>query len=127
MGRAGQPGFPPLRLEVPKCCCSLSEEGSAALVRGTVSGAWQRGQSQQLTGQTVRSGQSASLLSQVVEAKEAGAAGVLGAIANVCGPRGAPVLSSYAAAIGLDCPVEVTRSCYLSSYWLRLKTTAGAR
>ncbi|CAL5220305.1 g2293 [Coccomyxa viridis] len=43
---------------------------------------------------------------QVVEAKEAGAAGVLGAIANVCGPRGAPVLSSYAAAIGLDCPVE---------------------
>ena len=47
-------------------------------------------------------------LMQVVEAKEAGAAGVLGAIANVCGPRGAPVLSSYAAAIGLDCPVEVT-------------------
>lgn len=45
--------------------------------------------------------------SQVVEAKEAGAAGVLGAVANVCGPRGAPVLSSYAAAIGLDCPVEV--------------------
>ncbi len=46
-------------------------------------------------------------LSQVVEAKEAGAAGVLGTVANVCGPRGAPVLSSYAAAIGLDCPVEV--------------------
>ena len=45
---------------------------------------------------------------QVVEAKEAGAAGVLGTIANVSGPRGAPVLSSYAAAIGLDCPVEVS-------------------
>ncbi len=44
---------------------------------------------------------------QIVEAKEAGAAGVLGAVANVSGPRGAPVLSSYAAAIGLDCPVEV--------------------
>ena len=44
---------------------------------------------------------------QIVEAKEAGAAGVLGTIANVSGPRGAPVLSSYAAAIGLDCPVEV--------------------
>lgn len=53
---------------------------------------------------------------QVVEAKEAGAAGVLGAIANVCGPRGAPVLSSYAAAIGLDCPVEVTCSECLSTY-----------
>ena len=46
--------------------------------------------------------------SQVVEAKEAGAAGVLGTIANESGPRGAPVLSSYAAAIGLDCPVEVS-------------------
>ena len=45
---------------------------------------------------------------QIVEAKEAGAAGVLGTIANVSGPRGAPVLSSYAAAIGLDCPVEVS-------------------
>ena len=44
---------------------------------------------------------------QIVEAKEAGAAGVLGNVANVSGPRGAPVLSSYAAAIGLDCPVEV--------------------
>ena len=44
---------------------------------------------------------------QIVEAKEAGAAGVLGNVANVSGPRGAPMLSSYAAAIGLDCPVEV--------------------
>ena len=51
-----------------------------------------------------------------MEAKEAGAAGVLGAIANVCGPRGAPVLSSYAAAIGLDCPVEVICSNYISAF-----------
>ena len=47
---------------------------------------------------------------QIVEAKEAGAAGVLGNVANVCGRRGAPVLSSYAAAIGLDCPVEVSHT-----------------
>jgi indole-3-glycerol phosphate synthase len=46
-------------------------------------------------------------LLQVASAKEAGAAGVLGAVASVTGPRGTPVLSSFAAAVGLDCPVEV--------------------
>ncbi len=50
---------------------------------------------------------------QIVEAKEAGAAGILGNVANVSGPRGAPVLSSYAAAIGLDCPVEVSHALLL--------------
>lgn len=45
---------------------------------------------------------------QVAEAKEAGAAGVLGIVASVSG-RGAPVCSSYAAALGLDSPVEVRR------------------
>lgn len=43
---------------------------------------------------------------QIVDAKEAGAAGVLGTIASVS-VRGAPVLSSFAAALGLDAPVEV--------------------
>lgn len=43
---------------------------------------------------------------QAVEAREAGAAGVLGIVASVSG-RGAPVCSSYAAALGLDAPVEV--------------------
>ena len=41
-----------------------------------------------------------------MEAKEAGAAGVLGVIASVSS-AGAPVLSSFTAAIGLDAPVEV--------------------
>ncbi|KAK9826081.1 hypothetical protein WJX81_000287 [Elliptochloris bilobata] len=44
--------------------------------------------------------------SNAVEAKEAGAAGILGIVASVSG-RGAPVCSSYAAALGLDAPVEV--------------------
>ncbi|CAL8470646.1 g10188 [Coccomyxa elongata] len=43
---------------------------------------------------------------QIVDAKEAGAAGVLGTIASVS-VKGAPVLSSFAAALGLDAPVEV--------------------
>lgn len=56
------------------------------------------------------------MFEQMVEAKEAGAAGVLGTVANVCGPKGSPVLSSYAAAIGLDCPVEVSSSmCYIAN------------
>ena len=46
------------------------------------------------------------LARQVVDAKEAGAAGVLGTIAQVS-VRAAPVLSSFAAALGLDAPVEV--------------------
>lgn len=44
---------------------------------------------------------------QVVEAKEAGAAGVIGVVANVLG-NGSPIMSSFAAAIGLDAPLEVT-------------------
>jgi len=62
---------------------------------------------------------------QIVEAKEAGAAGVLGVIASVS-TAGAPVLSSFTAAIGLDAPVEVTTSsqpCHPSSaegaFWCR--------
>lgn len=43
---------------------------------------------------------------QIAEAKEAGAAGVLGVINQVNG-RGTPVMSSFAAAIGMDAPVEV--------------------
>jgi len=43
---------------------------------------------------------------QVVEVKQAGGAGVLGIIHQVNG-KGTPVLSSFTAAIGLDCPVEV--------------------
>lgn len=43
---------------------------------------------------------------QVVEAKEAGAAGVIGVVANVLG-NGSPIMTSFAAAIGLDAPLEV--------------------
>jgi indole-3-glycerol phosphate synthase len=43
---------------------------------------------------------------QVVSAKEAGAAGILGVIASVTS-RGTPLMSSFAASIGLDCPVEI--------------------
>ena len=43
---------------------------------------------------------------QVVEAKEAGASGVLGCVAQVLS-SGAPLLSGYAAAVGMDAPVEV--------------------
>lgn len=43
---------------------------------------------------------------QVREAKEAGAAGVMGIITSVVGKH-AFILSSYAASLGLDCPVEV--------------------
>jgi hypothetical protein len=46
---------------------------------------------------------------QVAEAKEAGAAGIIGVIANVLG-NGSPIMSSFAAAIGLDAPVEVCRT-----------------
>ena len=48
---------------------------------------------------------------------------MLGAVANVSGPRGAPVLSSYAAAIGLDCPVEVT-CCHSAFQWSRAQITS---
>lgn len=43
---------------------------------------------------------------QVVEAKEAGAAGVIGTVTSVL-QGGTPTLTSYGAAIGMDCPVEV--------------------
>jgi len=43
---------------------------------------------------------------QVVEAKEAGAAGVIGTITSVL-QGGTPTLTSYGAAIGMDCPVEI--------------------
>lgn len=46
---------------------------------------------------------------QVVEAKEAGAAGLIGVIAQVNG-RGTAVMSSFAAALGLDAPVEVVNA-----------------
>jgi indole-3-glycerol phosphate synthase len=46
---------------------------------------------------------------QIVEAKEAGAAGVLGVVAQVSS-RGTGVMSSFAAAIGLDAPVEVVNA-----------------
>lgn len=44
---------------------------------------------------------------QVVDAKEAGCSGFIGVVASVTGPRGTPVLSSFSAALGLDCPVEI--------------------
>lgn len=46
---------------------------------------------------------------QLVEAKEAGAAGVLGVIGQVNG-RATAVMSSFGAALGLDCPVEVVNA-----------------
>ncbi|KAF5840700.1 hypothetical protein DUNSADRAFT_15795 [Dunaliella salina] len=46
---------------------------------------------------------------QVVEVKQTGAAGVLGIIHQVNG-RGTAVMSSFTAAIGLDCPVEVVNA-----------------
>ncbi|GBF99220.1 indole-3-glycerol-phosphate synthase [Raphidocelis subcapitata] len=46
---------------------------------------------------------------QVVEAKEAGAAGLVGVIAQVNG-RGTAVMSSFSAALGLDAPVEIVNS-----------------
>ena len=54
---------------------------------------------------------------QVVDAKEAGAAGVLGTIAQVS-VRGAPVLSSFAAALGLDAPVEVPVQAAPVATWM---------
>ena len=42
---------------------------------------------------------------QVVDTKEAGAAGIIGAVASI-GGRGTPLMSSFAAALGLDCPGE---------------------
>lgn len=49
---------------------------------------------------------------QVVEVKEAGAAGVVGAVASVLS-KGTPIMSSFAASLGLDCPVEVVNASEL--------------
>jgi indole-3-glycerol phosphate synthase len=54
---------------------------------------------------------------QLVEAKEAGAAGVLGVIGQVNG-RGTAVMSSFGAALGLDCPVEVVNARVSKRYML---------
>ena len=43
---------------------------------------------------------------QILEAKEAGASGVLGIVTSILGKHAA-LYSSYAAQFGLDCPVEV--------------------
>lgn len=62
---------------------------------------------------------------QAVEAREAGAAGVLGIVASVSG-RGAPVCSSYAAALGLDAPVEV-RGAHPPKHFWRENACTGAQ
>lgn len=49
---------------------------------------------------------------QLVEAKEAGAAGVLGIVTQVSG-QGTPVLSAFAATLGIDAPVEVVNQMEL--------------
>jgi indole-3-glycerol phosphate synthase len=43
---------------------------------------------------------------QIVDARSAGATGIIGIVASITS-RGSPVLSSFGAALGLDCPVEV--------------------
>lgn len=43
---------------------------------------------------------------QIVEAKSAGCSGILGIVASITS-RGSAVLSSFGAALGLDCPVEI--------------------
>ena len=52
------------------------------------------------------------LYSEVIEYKESGAAGALGIIGQVNG-RGTAILSSFAAALGLDAPIEVRTACFL--------------
>lgn len=52
---------------------------------------------------------------QIVEAKEAGAAGLVGVIAQVNG-RGTAVMSSFCAALGLDAPVEVVNARVSQGY-----------
>ena len=49
---------------------------------------------------------------QIVDAKAAGATGIIGIVASVTA-RGSPVLSSFGAALGLDCPVEVVNGLEL--------------
>jgi hypothetical protein len=67
---------------------------------------------------------------QLVDAKDAGAAGVLGVIGQVNG-RGTAVMSSFAAAIGLDAPVEVVnalvggRCCWAAGWQASAVSTAS--
>jgi indole-3-glycerol phosphate synthase len=49
---------------------------------------------------------------QLIEAREAGASGVMGIICQVSG-LGTPVMSSFAASLGLDAPVEVVSTSEL--------------
>lgn len=51
---------------------------------------------------------------QIAEAKESGCSGVIGVITSVTG-KGTPILSSYASALGLDCPVEIVNMSELQS------------
>ena len=44
---------------------------------------------------------------QIAEAKEAGAAGIIGVIVNVLGKSVSPTMYRYAQAAGLDAPLEV--------------------
>ena len=60
---------------------------------------------------------------QIVDAKEAGAGGVLGTIASVS-VRATPVLSSFAAALGLDAPVEVAPCQLLHKHCWRAGNSA---
>lgn len=57
---------------------------------------------------------------QVVDAREAGAASVLGIVESVTG-GGSAVLSSFASVLGLEAPVEVSLSCLKSLCQHRLK------
>ena len=52
---------------------------------------------------------------QIVDAKEAGCAGVVGIIASVTGARGTPVMSSFSAALGMDAPVEIVNLAELKA------------
>ncbi|KAH7619923.1 hypothetical protein Ndes2526B_g05168 [Nannochloris sp. 'desiccata'] len=52
---------------------------------------------------------------QIVDAKEAGCAGVVGIIASVTGARGTPVMSSFSSALGLDAPVEIVNLAELKA------------
>jgi hypothetical protein len=49
---------------------------------------------------------------QIIEAKEAGATGVLGVVCQVSG-KGTPILSHFAGALGLDAPVEAVNQIEL--------------
>lgn len=52
---------------------------------------------------------------QLVECKESGAAGALGIVCQVSA-GGTATISSFAAALGLDAPVEVCFQCFIDSW-----------